>query len=292
MTPDSKLLGNYLKDRRGKLDPANFGISPVRRRTPGLRREEVAQRANVSATWYTWLEQGRGGSPSSEVLNRLAQALELNEEEREHLFLLAQQRPPQVQYQPGEPVSSQLQRVLDSLEHSPALVRTSLWDIVAWNDAARAVLLDYETLAPEDRNILRILFCNAHVRDSMSNWRRDVSNVVAVFRAEVIRAGAQEKVQGLINELCQRSPDFAAIWQGDYDVQRFGEGLKQTQHPEVGEISFEYSSFAIDGRADLGLVIYTPASPADRHKVYGLIGNWQRGRQVASTEENPVSALR
>lgn len=292
MTPDSKLLGNYLKDRRGKLDPANFGISPIRRRTPGLRREEVAQRANVSATWYTWLEQGRGGSPSSEVLNRLAQALELNKEEREHLFLLAQQRPPQVQYQPGEPVSPQLQRVLDSLEHSPALVRTSLWDIVAWNDAARAVLLDYETLAPEERNILRILFCNSRVRDSMSNWRRDVSNVVAVFRAEVIRAGAQEKVQGLVDELCQRSPDFAAIWQGDYDVQRFGEGLKRTEHPEVGEVSFEYSSFAIDGRADLGLVIYTPASPTDRNKVHRLIADWQRGQQVASTEENAVSEFR
>src|ERR1700744_4793194 len=119
-------LGTYLRDRRTKLDPATFGIALTRRRTPGLRREEVAQRANVSATWYTWLEQGRGGAPSADVLDRIAHALTLTAAEREHLFLLAQGRPPEVREEHLEiieTISPTLQRILDSLTLSPAYVK-------------------------------------------------------------------------------------------------------------------------------------------------------------------------
>src|SRR5580692_1861491 len=140
-------LGAYLKDRRSKLDPATFGFPMRRRRTPGLRREEVAQRANVSATWYTWLEQGRGGPPSADVLDRIAQALMLTDVEREHLFLLALGRPPEVRYQAPDGVTPRLQRLLDALELSPAIVKTATWDIVAWNRAAAVVLTDYDALA-------------------------------------------------------------------------------------------------------------------------------------------------
>src|SRR5580765_3353545 len=129
-------LGTYLKDRRAKLDPAALGFPLKRRRTPGLRREEVAQRANVSATWYTWLEQGRGGAPSADVLDRIARALMLTEVEREYLFLVALGRAPDVRYQAAEAVSPRLQRVLDALEFVPAYVKTSTWDLVAWNRAA------------------------------------------------------------------------------------------------------------------------------------------------------------
>src|SRR5258706_2224144 len=129
---NDNLLGTYLKDRRTRLDPASFGFSMKRRRTPGLRREEVAQRANVSATWYTWLEQGRGGGPSADVLDRIARALMLTEVEREHLFLLGLGRPPEVRYQAAEGVTPRLQHVLDALETSPALVKTPTWDVVAW----------------------------------------------------------------------------------------------------------------------------------------------------------------
>src|SRR6516225_6888916 len=117
--PDN-LLGTYLKDRRAKLDPAALGFPPERRRTPGLRREEVAQRANISATWYTWLEQGRGGSPSTEVLDRIARALLLTNVEREHLFLIALGHPPEVRYRAEEGISPRIQRVLDAMEFSPA----------------------------------------------------------------------------------------------------------------------------------------------------------------------------
>src|ERR1700712_784147 len=124
------LLGTYLKDRRAKLDPATFGFSLTRRRTPGLRREEVAQRAAVSAPWYTWLEQGRGGAPSADVLDRIARAMMLTDVEREHLFLLGLGRPPEVRYRVPDGVTPRLQRVLDALEVSPAFVKTPTWDVV------------------------------------------------------------------------------------------------------------------------------------------------------------------
>src|SRR5690348_10657350 len=163
-TAKQNLLGTYLKDRRGKLDAAALGFPLARRRTPGLRREEVAQRANVSATWYTWLEQGRGGAPSADVLDRIARALMMTDVEREHVFLLALGRLPQVRYHAVEAVTPRLQRVVDALELSPAFVKTSTWDIVAWNRAACAVLIDYGALASEQRNILRLMFCNPAMR--------------------------------------------------------------------------------------------------------------------------------
>src|SRR5271154_2100909 len=128
--PNDNLLGNYLKDRRARLDPASFGFPSARRRTPGLRREEVAHRANISATWYTWLEQGRGGAASADVLDRIARALMLTDVEREHLFLLGVGRPPDVRYQRSEGVTPRLQRVLDALEVSPAFIKTPIWDVV------------------------------------------------------------------------------------------------------------------------------------------------------------------
>src|SRR5690349_11461684 len=172
MPAPSNLLGSYLKDRRARLDPVSFGFGATRRRTPGLRREEVAQRANVSATWYTWLEQGRGGAPSDEVLDRIARALLLTNVEREHLFLLALGRPPEIRYAPAEAegVTPRLQRVLDSLEVSPAYVKTCAWDVVAWNRAASVVLTDYGARAPADRNILRLMFCDPHIRAKQIDW--------------------------------------------------------------------------------------------------------------------------
>src|SRR5579885_2639959 len=136
-------FGTYLKDRRTRLDPAALGLPRERRRTPGLRREEVAQRANISPTWYTWLEQGRGGAPSADVLDRIARALLLTDVEREHLFLLGLGRPPEARYRKDEVVTPRLQRVLEALEPCPALIRTATWDVVAWNRAATVMLTDY-----------------------------------------------------------------------------------------------------------------------------------------------------
>jgi transcriptional regulator with XRE-family HTH domain len=266
------LLGTYLKDRRAKLDPAAFGFPAERRRTPGLRREEVAQRANISSTWYTWLEQGRGGAPSAEVLDRIARALMLTDVEREHLFLLGLGRPPEVRYRKDEGVTPRLQRVLDALEPSPALIRTAIWDVAAWNRAATVMLTDYGSLPPEKRNILRFIFLDPSVRAAQYDWDSVARYVVGAFRVDAARAGAAAEVEPLVDELCRLSPEFRALWR-DNDVQSHGEGVKHIRHPVLGPIAFEYSAFAVDGRPDLTMVVYNPATPADAAKIASFTGS-------------------
>src|ERR1700722_11120945 len=244
------LLGGYLKDRRVKLDPAAFGFPSQRRRTPGLRREEVAQRANISSTWYTWLEQGRGGAPSADVLGRIAGALMLTDVEREHLFLLGLGRPPEVRYRKDEGVTPRLQRVLDALEPSPALIRTATWDVVAWNRAATVMLTDYGSLPPEERNILRFIFLDPRVRAAQYDWESVARFVVGAFRVDAARAGEAAEVEPLVAELCRLSPEFAVMWR-DNEVRAHGEIVKLLRHPVLGLLTFEYSAFAVDGRPDL-----------------------------------------
>src|SRR6201992_1677022 len=181
-------LGGYLKQRRAKLAPASFCFSGERRRTSGLRREEVAQRANISPPWYTWLEQGRGGAPSAALLDRIARALMLTDVEREHLFLLGLGRPPDVRYQKSEGATPRLQRVLDALDPCPALIRTATWDVVAWNRAATVMLTDYGALPPGQRNILRFIFLDPRVRDAQYDWDSVARFVVGAFRADATRA--------------------------------------------------------------------------------------------------------
>jgi transcriptional regulator with XRE-family HTH domain len=263
-------LGTYLKNRRAKLDPVALGFPMTRRRTPGLRREEVAQRANVSATWYTWLEQGRGGSPSADVLDRIARALMLTEIEREHIFLLALGRSPEVRFHAFDGITPRLQHVLDALEFSPALIKTPSWDVVAWNRAASAVFTDYEALPPRQRNILRLFFGDPGVRAKQTDWEGVAQGVVAGFRADMARAGALEDMKALVDELCGLSPEFAAMW-SDHDVRAHGEGTKKIRHPIAGELAFEYSAFIVEGRPDLSLVIYNPATAQDLKKIQALL---------------------
>lgn len=270
-TADNNLLGAFLKDRRARLDPATFGLPLNRRRTPGLRREEVAQRANVSATWYTWLEQGRGGAASADVLDRIARALVLTEVEREHLFLLGLGRPPEVRYHAVAPVTPRLQRVLDSLEFSPAYVKTSTWDVVAWNRAASVVLTDYGKLAPEQRNILRMIFCDPRVRAAQTDWDGIARFVVAAFRADVARAGAGARVKALVDEMSRISPEFQAIWAENDVRNHYSDIAKSLRHPLAGVIALEYISFAVDGRTDLDMVVYSPATPQDRERIQRLL---------------------
>jgi transcriptional regulator with XRE-family HTH domain len=263
-------LGTYLKDRRAKLDPAALGFAAGRRRTPGLRREEVAQRANISPTWYTWLEQGRGGAPSADVLDRIARALMLTDVEREHLFLLGLGRPPEVRYQGSDGVTPRLQHVLDALQPCPALIRTATWDIVAWNRAATVMLTDYAALPPDQRNVLRFIFLDPRVRAAQQNWESVARFVVGAFRVDAARAGAAEAVKPLVDELCRLSPEFAAMW-NDNEVRSHGEAVKHMRHPVAGPISFEYSAFAVDGRPDLAMVVYNPATAADAERINSLL---------------------
>ena len=180
----------------------------------------------MSVTWYTWLEQGRGGAPSADMLDRLARALLLEETEREHLYLLAQGRPPEVKssaFRVG--VSPRMQRVLDALENSPALIKDAAWNVVAWNEAAAAVLIDYATLLPHDRNVLRLVFCHPLLRTKMPDWEQIARFADATFRAELARTGTSQQAQALIDVLTHLSPEFAEMWR-NHDVRKHGEGIK------------------------------------------------------------------
>jgi len=263
-------LGTFLRDRRARMEPAAFGFQVGRRRTPGLRREEVALRSNISPTWYSWLEQGRGGAPSADVLDRLAKGLMLTEPEREHLFILGLGRPPVTQYAACDDVTPRLQRVLDALPLSPAIIKTATWDVVAWNRAAATLLTDYAKLPREERNVLRRIFTNPGTRAAQDDWLAVARYVVGAFRADAARAGASTEMTRMVEELSALSPDFAALWR-ENDVVGHADGQKRLRHPEHGLIELEFSVFAVDGRPDLGMLVYNPATPESARRIEALL---------------------
>src|SRR5262249_33626115 len=159
--------------------------------------------------------------------------------------------------------------VLDALESSPAFVKTVTWDLVAWNRAA-AALFDYDALAPEKRNILRRIFTDPRTQAAQLDCESVARFAVATFPADTARAGASAKVEGLVDELRRLSPEFEKIWR-ENDVRHHGEGTKQLRHPLAGLLTLEYSSFSIDGRPDLSLVIYNPAAPRDAKRIHALM---------------------
>lgn len=264
----STTLGSFLRDRRARVQPGPDAGG--RRRTPGLRREEVATRAGVSVTWYTWLEQGRGGLPSDEVLERLASALELDAAAREVIFLLAHGRPPPLNPAPPSSVTPALQRVLDAMPGSPVLVKTPTWDVVGWNAAAAAVLADYGALPPEQRNVLRRLFIDSADRASLPDWENDARFAVAAFRIDVARAGGCPRALALADELQAVSADFRRLW-AENDVRSYGIGQKRLERAPVGQLTLDYSAFTVDGAEGLGMIVYTPATPADARAIAALL---------------------
>ena len=204
------------------------------------------------------------------MLDRIARALMLTEVEREHLFLVGLGRPPEVRYRGGDAITPRLQRLLDALTCSPAIIRTAMWDVVAWNRAAAMVFTDYGALPPGQRNILRMIFRDAHIRAAQSDWEAVARFVVGAFRIDAARAGADAEVAPLVAELCQLSPEFASMWR-DSDVQAHGDEVKRLRHPQLGPITLEYSAFAVDARPDLSLIVYNPATPADRTLIESLV---------------------
>jgi transcriptional regulator with XRE-family HTH domain len=233
----------------------------------------VAQRANISPTWYTWLEQGRGGAPSADVLNRISRALMLTEVEREHLFLLGLGRPPEARYRKDDGATPRLQRVLDALDPSPALIRNAKYDVVAWNRAATVMLVDYGSLPPEQRNILRFIFLDPRARAAQYDWASVARFVLGAFRVDAARAGAAAEVEPLVDELCRLSPEFKAMWRDNDVPTHRAEAVKHIRHPVLGPIAFEFSTFAVDGRTDLALVVYNPATPEDAARIASLLIN-------------------
>src|SRR5690242_9520413 len=252
-------LADFLRTRRMRLSPEQVGlISGGRRRTPGLRREEVAQLANVGVSWYTLLEQGRDIHPSREVLHNIADALQLTPDERQHLFLLADQQPFVDTPASDEQVSPALRRVLDSLNPVPAYAIGRRWNFLAWNTAAEHVLLLSRSVPPYEYNAVWRMFANPISRHLCNpKWEQVAQKVLAEFRAESARYADEEWFKRLIADLQRVSPEFRAWWPR-YDVRGRADAQKTLEHPLVGCLMFEHTTLQVPAQPELKVMIYTP----------------------------------
>ena len=274
-------LADFLRTRRASLTPEEVGLPKgSRRKTPGLRRAEVAQLVGVSVDWYTWLEQGRPITPSTQVLERLVQTLRLDAHERTHLFLLAQQQSPPALVLEPEIVSPALQHFLEQFGPRPAFVSGRRWDILAWNDAGCAVFDDYRLRTGRERNTIWGLFTNPLARQIVVDWEADARELLAQFRSSCARHPDDPQLAELIHDLMRASPEFRAWWP-DHEVRSGQEGRKALNHPQVGSLVFERLTFQVFDTPDLKVIVYTPLEEADTpRKVAHLLEQWyqQEGR--------------
>ncbi|MFB1480545.1 helix-turn-helix transcriptional regulator [Corallococcus sp. RDP092CA] len=266
-------LARFLRSRRERLRPEDVGLaSGPRRRTPGLRREELARLADVGVSWYTWLEQGRDIHVSEPLLERLAVALRLTPTERLHLFSLAHGRPAPQPVRAPESVSDALQRLLDA-HPFPALVSTRRWDILAWNAPATVLYADLglPASAPEARNGLWALFMNPDRRARMPSWEEAVRRAVAGFRLDAARAADRSGFDALVEQLQAASPEFARLWR-EHDVVETPSLVKLLILPEVGPIEFESVTLTYsepDGR-EVRVSFYAPRPGPDLERARAL----------------------
>lgn len=260
---DRAQLADFLRGRRARIRPADVGLAAgIRRRTPGLRREEVARLAGISVDYYTRLEQSRGPRPSRQVLTALARALRLAADERDHLFHLAGEVPgPPAGPSPDVPVG--ILHLLDQLDDSPAFVIDVKYDVLAWNPLAVALLGDFSQFPPGDRNLVWQLFCGAGGPGlyPQADVEEFAGQCVADLRAAAARYPADPGIRALLARLREHSPEFVRRWR-EHRVCVRRSSTKQLRHPVVGELELEYQILDIP---DCGqrLIIYT-AAPGSR----------------------------
>jgi transcriptional regulator with XRE-family HTH domain len=256
-------LADYLRRRRESIKPDEVGLpNGGRRRTPGLRREEVALLAGVGATWYTWLEQGRDVRASFDVLEALARALRMTPVERTHLMLLGRgEEPPPCKYS-TERVSASLRRLIEHLGTNPAYVLGRRWDYLAWNNAAKALLGDFDAIPRGERNHVWLHFMDAARREMFTDWERASRLMVAKFRADHARHLGDPAFEQLIIALRKSSPEFCREWKR-HEVSRSGPGRKEVHHPVVGTMVFEHAVFSPLDAPEQRLALYTPLPEED-----------------------------
>jgi len=266
-----RAAGAFLRSRRGRLAPSEVGLPQgIRRRTPGLRREEVAMLAGVGTTWYTWLEQGREIKPSHEVLLALAEALRLDPAERRHLFLLYDRPAPEPRRASQERVSESLRRMVDGLTGQPAFVLGWRWDILAWNRAAELVIEPNSGFDGARPNVLELLFSDQAHR-LFVDWENVARGALATFRADCAAHVGDPEFEELVARLTRLSPEFAAWWP-HYDVTHSLSGAKRLHHSTLGRLHFAFSTLAVGDRPGMKLFILTAIDEEDTPaKLKGLL---------------------
>ncbi len=258
-----KELGEFLQAIRKRGTPEAFGFpAGPRRRIKGLRREEVSQLAGISTTWYTWIEQGRDVSMSTDVVLKLAQALKLTKTERAYLFDLAGRRDSQGHIQEEDLASATLTELLSNIQ-IPAYILGSTWNVLAWNYEAETLFLDWFThdsaVAP---NLLRLVFTHENAKEFIVDWEARSRRLVAEFRADCRSRLEEPELQSLVNELSLSSSAFEQFWKQHDVLQRQG-GLREFHHPTRGLLRYQQVTLRPVDQEQLKLVMLSPVNPDD-----------------------------
>ncbi|MEZ0471583.1 helix-turn-helix transcriptional regulator [Luteimonas salinilitoris] len=247
-------LTDFLVRHRNRLTPADVGLPGTgRRRTPGLRREEVATLAGVGLTWYTWFEQGRDINVSESFLLGVSKALRLDDAECCHLFLLAHRRPPPVEAYQWQAIPALVQTLMDEMAR-PAYVMNLRWDVVAWNAAADA-LFDFSARKPDERNMMRLLFADPTLRRRLPDWRQDASRLLAQFRCGLAAAPDDPAMLKLIDALSKLSPDFRRWWEQP-DLEAYGYGIGTIVDADSNHGRYQHAMLLVDEHRHLRMVVY------------------------------------
>jgi transcriptional regulator with XRE-family HTH domain len=265
-------LARFLRTRRERLSPAEMGLPAAgRRRTPGLRREELALLAGLGTSWYTWLEQGRAITVSAQALESLARALRLTPEERAHLFILARGEIPASLAATTATVDAATQQMLDALNPCPAYVVNAQWTLVAWNTAACRVFVDFASRAGRERNLLWLLFTDQALRERYEAWEEVARRMLGVFRVSAAGAVGETWYRELIQDLGCLSHEFSAWWP-DHDIASSPREAKVMRHPLVGRLVFASNPLQVAHTPDAWMLVYTPDPATDtRAKVERLL---------------------
>jgi transcriptional regulator with XRE-family HTH domain len=252
-------LGSFLRARRERLGPEAVGLPPSRRRrTPGLRREEVAQLAGVGVTWYTWLEQGREINPSPQVLEAIARTLRFDPHERTHLFALAGL----VAAPPEEDLCERLfptaRAVLQALDPHPAVLLNARWDILAYNSAYASFFPFLDELPADNRNCLWLSFTHPEWRRVLVDWEEIVGRMVGEYRAAMAEHLDDPSWRSLVERLVETSDEFRSRWQR-HEIHTLDRDRKRVRHPELGVLTLEYTSLWLDAQCGARIAVLTPA---------------------------------
>ncbi|NUU62997.1 helix-turn-helix transcriptional regulator [Paenibacillus agri] len=264
-------LGDFLKTRRAKISPEQVGLpAGIRRRTPGLRREEVASLAGIGVTWYTWLEQGRPIQVSIQILESLSRVLMLNRQEIVHLYALAQHVPPSY-YPSPEEVKPMHQHVLDNLMESPAMIVDNRWNVIAWNRAAALVFCDFSQLECSKRNLMRIMFTDKHFAGLFPDWEISAQTMLGKFRADCSQYIEDPWITQFVDELRSLSKEFDQWWPM-HRIDKDRDMYKLLNHRLAGQLNFEITSFLISENTNLKMYVNTPKNGTDtRQKLKQLL---------------------
>ncbi|MBB4689559.1 helix-turn-helix transcriptional regulator [Amycolatopsis jiangsuensis] len=284
----SNPLREFLVSRRAQIEPESVGLraSPVPRRRPGLRREEVAALAGVSVDYYARLEQGRIGNVSDQVLTAIEDALRLDPLEREHLRGLVSSGPakPRRSRPIKTRVRDSVRALVEAVDPVPALLQGPRMDILAWNRSASVLLADFATMAPEDRNVARWLFLDRSTRERYPDWEEVATSTVAALRANRDPLRPDEALERLVGELSVASDEFARYW-ADYRLFKHGHGKKRLYHPTVGVMTLNYETLNIADSAGQFVSTYTADVGSPSEERLNILLSWSQELAGADVEE-------